>query len=284
MLDLVVLNYNDSELTAQFVMSVKEFEIVSHIVVVDNCSSDGSFEKLQKISDKKVFVIKTPKNGGYGYGNNYGVLYAKKYFNSKYVAISNPDVILRKECLSSCELFLDNNPDFAMVAPKMLDTNFNYSNGAWLLPTWKTLALYKLVFAGKKHHFEFVDFSGSEPFVECDCLAGSFFIIRVDAFINVGLFDENIFLYYEETVIGKKLKEKGFKAAVLKDSTFIHAHSVSIKKSIKSSYKREKIMWSSLQYVLKTYYKTGFFKNIFIGLIKIISLFERLIYERKHSD
>ena len=70
MIDVLVLNYNDPQSTIFFVKSVENFSIVRKILIVDNCSTDDSYEKISAMSNKKIIVKKTDKNGGYGYGNN----------------------------------------------------------------------------------------------------------------------------------------------------------------------------------------------------------------------
>ena len=74
----VILNYNDSETTLSLINKIKTYEILDYIVIVDNQSSDNSLEKLRKIQTSKIIVICSEKNGGYGYGNNYGIWYIKE--------------------------------------------------------------------------------------------------------------------------------------------------------------------------------------------------------------
>ena len=69
-LDVCILNYNDFETTQKLVEKMRRFSIIDHIVVVDNHSTDDSYDKLCLLEDEMVIVIQTPKNGGYGYGNN----------------------------------------------------------------------------------------------------------------------------------------------------------------------------------------------------------------------
>ena len=70
---MVILNYNDYETTSNYIDMIKNYKSINYIVVVDNNSTDGSYEKLSKINSNKIKVIKTDKNKGYAYGNNFGI-------------------------------------------------------------------------------------------------------------------------------------------------------------------------------------------------------------------
>ena len=72
---LIVLNYNDFNTTEKLLNAIKNYDALDKIVVVDNKSPDGSFEKLLKFQSDKISVIQSPKNGGYSYGNNFGTKY-----------------------------------------------------------------------------------------------------------------------------------------------------------------------------------------------------------------
>ena len=96
---IIVLNYNDSKNTVNFVNKVVKYDILEKIIVVDNLSSkENEFEELKSLECEKVDVIRTDKNGGYAYGNNYGLKYIdEKYDDIEYVIISNPDVGIKEE-------------------------------------------------------------------------------------------------------------------------------------------------------------------------------------------
>ena len=78
-LALIVVNYNDIIDTKRYITKVQQYQIIDKIVVVDNKSTEpqNSFELLKQLENKKVDVIQTEKNGGYTYGNNFGIDYLK---------------------------------------------------------------------------------------------------------------------------------------------------------------------------------------------------------------
>lgn len=285
MIDIVVLNYNDWNRTLQYVEDIKDYEIIDHIVVVDNNSDDDSFNQLQLIKNDKIFIIQSGKNGGYGFGNNFGVLFCHQEFNSKYVAITNPDVSYSEDCLKECILFLKEHEKdkYAVVAPLMKNINEVVVRSAWILPNWLTYTVAFLKGFNHFHRMEYVQTNGAE-YATCDCVAGSMLIIDTHAFIDSGMYDENIFLYCEEIVLGFRLKTKGYRSALLGTVSFIHAHSQSINRSISNKLKQQHILWKSREYVLKAYYRINPFQQVIVKIVKQLSLLEFWLERKLRKD
>ena len=97
MTGLVVVNYNDYKNTISFIDSIKEYKVVKHIVIVDNCSTDDSFSMLQGICDDKISLIKNVSNKGYGSGINLGSKYLMDNYNVDNIIVSNTDIIINSE-------------------------------------------------------------------------------------------------------------------------------------------------------------------------------------------
>ena len=91
---IIILNYNSKKDTIKYVSEIKDYKVLDTIIVVDNNSSNqNEFEDLKKLENDKVYVIKSDKNGGYSYGNNFGLRFLESLNqNYDYVVISNPDV------------------------------------------------------------------------------------------------------------------------------------------------------------------------------------------------
>lgn len=78
---IIVLNYNDNENTKKYVNQIEDYKIVDKILVVDNKSTNKEeLKKLSTLKSKKVEIISSDKNGGYAYGNNYGIKYLDKVY------------------------------------------------------------------------------------------------------------------------------------------------------------------------------------------------------------
>ena len=72
---IVILNYNDSNTTAEIINRIKNYNVLDLIVVVDNKSTDDSYTLLKEYENEKIKVIQADSNNGYGAGNNIGARY-----------------------------------------------------------------------------------------------------------------------------------------------------------------------------------------------------------------
>ena len=281
MIDILVLNYNDSETTIQFANLVKQYSCISHILVVDNCSTDESFKKLKSVESDKVIVISSDKNGGYGYGNNFGIRYLKNNFDSNYILLSNPDVIVSEDAIVALESFLRNHPDYVIAAPFMHNVqNVRQSNTAQRIPSKFGFILSQSIVLSQFFHYRCYNFNQYDlckNYIDVDCVSGSCFMFDVKKMMNYGMFDENIFLYKEELVLGIKFKEAKQKVALLTESFFIHKHSVSISKAYKTVLSKRKLSLKSHLFVLKKYYKANRFEMWMASIVAKISMFEVLL-------
>lgn len=275
MLTFCILNYNDPTTTTLLLKEITGYECIDKIVVVDNCSTDNSLEVLSAYQSEKVRIISTDRNGGYGYGNNYGILYAKANFKSKYICIANPDISISEAALQKCEQFIRTQKDCIIVAPIMVDRDENRQVGCgWPIQSGIRYLLFSLKVIGKYFNDYYEDLlKGMTPYV-VDCVAGSCLLIDSDKFVDIGLYDEKLFLYCEETLIGIKARKNKYASYILRDITFKHLHSVSISKTIQSNVKQKKLMWESRLYVLRNYYNWNACKMVFAGMISCISIFE----------
>lgn len=273
--DCVVLNYNDSATVMKLLKNISEYNVISHILVVDNCSTDGSYVELQKIANDKVKVVKTDKNGGYGYGNNYGVQYVKNKWNGKYVLIVNPDVYFSESTIQRLLQIISNNVNTAAISPCQLDINGNIIKDiAWKCPSYFDYTFCELRLFRNKTDTNYPPkyFENSE-YVDVDCIPGSFLLVDSDLFLGVGGYDPDIFLYGEETTLGLKFKEKNYRTILDLETNYIHEHSVSINKSIKSERKKYKLLCSSRMIIIKKYLAKNYFQYV---LALIVSYYKIL--------
>lgn len=266
---LVVLNYNDYNTIEKFLNNAIHIESIDKLIVVDNCSTDNSFEKLCAFESEKTDVIKTEKNGGYAYGNNFGVKYAMDKYSPKYVFISNPDVEFDTEVINAILTFFESqeqkNIKTGVVTGNMVTTTQAKICPAWKLPAysdclWENLIILRKLLGIKGVYYDRNYFQQNESRV--DVVSGAFFAVKAEAFLEVGMFDEGTFLYGEENILAFKLKSKGYTSYVLNNHNFLHHHSVSISKSIKSTGKRLDLAYESRCLYLDKYLKAGKIKKV----------------------
>jgi hypothetical protein len=273
----IIVNYNDWELTQK--TAINHIHVFDKIVVVDNDSSDDSFSKLEEIKSEKIHVIKTDRNGGYGYGNNQGAKYAIDRFNPDFLIVMNPDVVVKKESIGNCVQILKQDQTIGAIAPLMNDSKGKvYKNFAWKQLTYfqecvGISVLLRWIFnkSLSKINYQLDSFLGTIQLVEV--IPGSLVIYRTRAFVEAGMYDENIFLYTEERVIARRLALAGYSTALNGNDYFIHYHSMSIDKVMNNA-RKQKILLKSKIYLLKTYAKISSAKIIFFQLLCIYSIIE----------
>lgn len=252
MIGCVVLNYNDAKTTTDFLKEIQFMNSIDKIVVVDNCSTDNSYVQLKEFENEKIHVVQSEKNGGYGYGNNIGIDYLKNLVD--YIIVANPDVVFEESVVLKMKDAFDENT--AIVAPLTLQPDKKRQlPEAWKVPTVKDYFLFSSKILNKKYRpMWYAKEYLQNGIVNVDCVQGSFFMIRTDILPNK-LYDENIFLFFEESCIGKYFKDKGMTTKLLIDESYIHNHSVSINKSFNSEVKKRKITLDSFYTYYKDYYK-----------------------------
>lgn len=125
----VILNYNDAQTTMKLTESWKDSKVIRNIIIVDNCSTDDSWERLGEFKEEfasdhtdnsdnldkvQLHLFRTAKNGGYGSGNQAGIDYAVQYLEPDYIMIANPDVQVSDACiLPKGSRFIVNAPTAA---------------------------------------------------------------------------------------------------------------------------------------------------------------------------
>ena len=258
--DCVILNYNDAVTTIELINLLESYSVLSHIIVVDNCSTDDSISQISAYTSGKVILIEAENNGGYGSGNNMGVFYSYIEFSSKYVVIANPDVQFSESCIKKLIDVMDDDPTCAICAPIQLDRNgFVIPDFAWKLPgKWSSIfsaGHFLHNFFWKNYGLEWIETQKSNDAISAivDCLPGALLMVRSEVFVNVKGYDERNFLYWEEAILAKKVQREGFVSRLLLDDIYIHKHSVSIDKSIPSVINRTKLLQQGRAFYLENY-------------------------------
>ena len=255
----IILNYNDPETTISLVNSIVNYEILDSIVIVDNCSTDDSVSRLQALAGGKVHVISTEKNGGYGYGNNHGIRYAHGILHASHVLIANPDVKVTEECIQAMKDSFLKISRLGVAAAVTRDGTGEVTLSSWRLngllgDLLDTGLITRRIFAPwLNDRPELKADSEKERYVYVDAVLGSLFMADMNALMECGLYDEEVFLYYEEKILGFQMKKKGYGTILLLNQSYIHLHSVSINKNVKSILKKQAILHKSKLHYYKNY-------------------------------
>ena len=279
----LILNYNSYKDTISFVhhISGKEKNLqLLPILIVDNCSSDHSFEiLLQEFQDNQsVDVIQTEKNGGYGYGNNWGIKHLQNTYNTEFIIISNPDVKADVAIIPEMLKAFLVDKKIATVSVQMMNSQNKHQLSAWTLPNLfdDIILSVGLIKAFLKNPVEYPK-TIVPHFV--DVLQGAFFMIKSKAMEEIGGYDENLFLYGEERILGFKLKEKGYKQYFLPHLSFIHHVGKTINKVFPSKLSKFKILQKSRRHYQKEYLNQNRIGLFVFDCFTLIGIIEKLILD-----
>ena len=126
----------------------------------------------------------------------------------------------------------------------------------WKIPNVKEEILINLPVIGRKFQKKYTyydedHYKGKYSYVEA--VSGCFFMIKSEVLKRISYFDENVFLYYEENILGDKLKNIGYDLIVCNDVVIIHDHSVSIDYNV-GTINKFKILKESQRYFEKKYH------------------------------
>ena len=261
-INCVILNYNDASTVLELINEIGGYQALDRIVIVDNASTDDSWEVLQTLKTKYAHVdlLRSEKNGGYGAGNNLGVRHAVNVNGADYVLIANPDVKFSEACVKRLAGVLSRHEELAVATALMEDAAFGTQKNGWKIHGfWGELFAMGPIcrrLLKKRLNYPEKYFEGKKA-VYVDAVHGSMLMVDGKKFLEAGGYDEGIFLYQEETVLASRLKNRGYKSLLVLDQKYRHEHSVSIKKSFKGQMDRQKLRHESVLYYMKHYLGIG---------------------------
>jgi GT2 family glycosyltransferase len=218
-LNIIIVSYNSADTILKAIESVHTLMQEGYIclTVVDNHGNDGVAQLLrQKYSWIKV--LDRSQNLGFGSGCNTGF----KAQSSEYSLFLNPDAVIEPKSIQVLIDFLDDHPNTAATAPAILECGDLQLAG--LLPV--PIIQYKKT--GTK--FAVKEIQPGEDAFKTSWLCGAVLMVRSDYFEAVGGFDENFFLYFEETDLCKRFTEHGFELWANGQAVAEHIGGGSVKK------------------------------------------------------
>ena len=257
----VILNYRDPDSVLALAARLKQDPQLYHIILVDNASGDDSAKKLETATDERTILLQAGRNGGYGAGNDLGIRYSMEQDQAEYVIVANPDVEFTSFTVNRLLTLMERHPELGAAAPAILDEAYPEMKNAWPLRsvTGELLSMGPVTRRLFARRLQYPDAyyrrkdGRSKTAVYTDCLHGSLLMLRSRAYRECGGYDPGIFLYEEEAVLGYRLREAGWRSALLLNCSYRHHHSVSISASFGQAEKRQLLREESTLYYLKQY-------------------------------
>ena len=285
MIGIIILNYNTWEETLDCVDSIRKHNTLPYkVYIVDNDSKDASVLNLKRSfanADDVVLLINN-ENIGYSAGNNIGLRQAEKD-NCEYAFIVNSDVEIMNDAFRIMVNTLRKDKSYMMIGPSVLDKNRRESQCPRCLLT-PSLFLYErhplcLIPFFKKKANRIVE-TTENPTVFDGSVSGCCFGIRIQDFKRMDYFDEKVFLYYEEDILGYKMQSVGGRAVYERDAIVMHKANVSTNKEGNAFVQFHR--WTSVLYMLKKYAHISKMQQLGIAIWNIITWDVLSVFSREH--
>ena len=195
------------------------------------------------------------------------------------MAISNPDVYVDEETLEECLKYLKEHNKVAIVAPRMHFVSGPARRAAWkkrtpIIDIANSTRLTETILFPifKKGEYSKKEYETED--LKVDCIAGSFFVAKYDSLKKVNYLDEGTFLFYEEDILGEKLRRIGLEIHLLNNLKFMHYDSQTIGK-LMNLFRKQDILFDSKIYYQKKY-NNAKISLIFFRILRYIRKFELL--------
>jgi GT2 family glycosyltransferase len=200
-IDVVIVTYNSAHIIER---AIKSIPPGANIIVVDNASKDSSVQIAQSLGAE---VIQNKQNVGFGIACNQGAFIG----NSEFILFLNPDARLRDGALEKLILAAERFPNVGGLNPRMLgeDGRQRFRKSSFLVPQTR---------AEKRHSRN--DLPQEDR--ELKFLSGAALLCRRTAFEDIGGFDQNIFLYFEDDDLSVRLISSGWQLYYVHDAIVEH--------------------------------------------------------------
>lgn len=234
---VVLLNYRTAPMTVRAadaaVLAMAGCD--AEMVIVDNDSGDGSFETLTAHVESRgwphVRVLQSGRNGGFGAGNNVGMRAGCRDGRAPdYFYLLNSDAFPEPDALSRLVLRLDTAPGAGIAGSRIHGEDGEAHVTAFRFPTIASefegaarTGVISRMFARSRVP---VTPLPQQP-TEVDWLAGASLLLDRRMLEEIGLFDEQFFLYFEETDLCLRAARAGWRALYVPDSRVAHIGSAS---------------------------------------------------------
>jgi GT2 family glycosyltransferase len=234
------------------IKSINQINVPVKLIVSDNSKTN----QLQLfIEENDGHYMFNNANLGYGKAHNKAIQFAPNL--APYHLVVNPDVVINKDCIENAIAYLQQNPNTGLLMPKVLYPDGQIQHLCKLLPTPFDLIFRRFVpksvaqlFKNKLEQYELKNKDYHKP-MHLNNLSGCFMLIPHKVFKQVGLFDENFFMYLEDTDLSRRISNE-FDAIYLPSVSIIHNYE-------KGSYKSKKLLFYHVKSAIYYFGKWGWF-------------------------
>lgn len=223
-ISIIIVSWNAKDFLLNCLESIKAqtLSATMEIIVVDNASSDGSPEAVEK-KYPDVHLIRNDQNYGFAKANNIGIKESK----GRYICLINSDVKVLSECLTRLYDYIEKNPSIGIIGPRILNSDLSIQCTCRRFPSlWNNLcsamALSRLFTNSQIFSGEEMFYFKHDVILGVNALSGCFLMVRREAFEKVGYLDDQFFMYSEDIDWCKRFWQAGWQLVFFPDAESIH--------------------------------------------------------------
>ncbi|MFZ5800393.1 MAG: glycosyltransferase family 2 protein [Candidatus Omnitrophota bacterium] len=266
-LSVVIVNWNAKERLRESLSAIfnQEVGFAFEVLVVDNASSDGS-DEMARSEFPVVRRLENSRNLGFAAANNLAIKEAK----GELILLLNPDAVVKEGCLQKLVAFLKENKKAGAVGPKIINADGSLQLSCHFGPSlfW---AIFFWLFPELLIERLRI-FLNPAKALPAGYVSGACLLLRRKALEDVGLLDEDFFLYAEEADWCLRARRKGWQIYFLSDAEALHYGKESTRKYGLTEISRIRI--NSNYRLIKKHF--GVFKAGIFGFILSLSIRVRM--------
>ena len=264
-LSIIIVNYNVRPFLENSLVSAgKAMEgIPAEIFVVDNASDDGSVEMVrERFPDVRLIV--NAANRGFAAGNNSAIPQCR----GKYILLLNPDTLVQEDTFRVMVRFLDEHPEVGLAGCKILNPDGTLQLACRRSFPTPPVALSRILglsalfprsrFFGK-YNLTYLD---QDKSYEVDAVSGSFMMFRRGLVDQIGLLDEQFFMYGEDLDWCYRIKQAGWKIWYSPETQIIHYKGESARRT---EIDEVKLFYEAMRLFVRKHLKQGVLANALLG-------------------
>lgn len=221
-LSVLIVNYNAEAVLRNCLDSLRRNTVHRPLdmVVVDNASCDGSVAMLAR-EFPEVRVIASGENLGFSRGNNVAIQAAR----GKYLLLLNNDTLVPLGAVDTMLRLMKERPDVGALGPLLRNADGSVQISYGRMIGFRAELVQKLLFAlsarGNRLVRRYLERRARRP-ANPDWVSGACIMLRADILREVGLLDENFFMYTEEVDLCHRIRGRGYRVLYTPEAEIVH--------------------------------------------------------------
>ncbi len=246
----IVLYHNKKEQLTKAINSFLNTDLKVKLYLVDNSSND-ELKVLSEMDSRVEYIF---NNANLGYGSAHNIVMRKSIEDGvSYHLVLNPDIYFSSGVLERLFEYMELNRDVGNIIPQVRYPDGEIQYLCKLLPTPTDLILRRFIpsksWKEKRNEKYELRWTGYDKIMNVPSLSGCFMFLRCEVLKNVGLFDEHIFMYLEDTDLNRRIHSK-YKTIFYPEVEIVHEYA-------KESYKSKKLLKYHIQSAIYYFNKYG---------------------------